>query len=65
MRQCYVVYLRREPDQAGYNNWLGVLNSYGSPTPVEGYNHLIRAFITSPDYYARFDANMFDGTCGQ
>jgi hypothetical protein len=65
VRQCYLVYLRREPEQAGYNNWLGVLNSYGSPTPVEGYNHLIRAFITSPDYYQRFDANMFDGTCGQ
>jgi subtilisin family serine protease len=65
VRQCYVVYLRREPDQAGYDNWLGVLNSYGFPTPAEGYNHLIRAFIVSPEYLQRFDANIVQGTCGQ
>jgi hypothetical protein len=59
------VYLRREPDQAGYDNWLGVLNSYGFPTPAEGYNHLIRAFIVSPEYLQRFDANIVQGTCGQ
>jgi subtilisin family serine protease len=65
VRQCYLVYLRRAPDQAGYNNWLGVLNSYGFPTPAEGYNHLIRAFIVSPEYLERFETNTVLGTCGQ
>lgn len=60
VRQCYLTYLRREPNAppdnnfGGFNFWLGVLNGYGSPTPDAGYNHLIRAFLLSTEYRARF-----------
>jgi len=60
VRQCYLTYLRREPNAppdnnfGGFNFWLGELNNYGSPTPVDGYNHLIEAFLLSAEYRARF-----------
>ena len=60
VRQCYLTYMRREPNAPpdnnfnGFNFWLGVLNSYGSPTPDAGYNHLIKAFLESTEYRARF-----------
>ncbi|HET6980199.1 MAG TPA: hypothetical protein VFI24_27950 [Pyrinomonadaceae bacterium] len=62
VRQCFITYLRREPNAppdnnlSGFNFWLGVLNSYGSPTPDAGYNHLIRAFLLSSEYRNRFVA---------
>jgi uncharacterized protein DUF4214 len=32
---CYGIYLQRASDTSGFNNWLGVLNSYGDP--ANGY----------------------------
>ena len=58
VRQCYLTYLQREPNEppdvdfSGFNHWLNTLNN--DPTPDEGYNHLIRAFLISPEYRARW-----------
>jgi Domain of unknown function (DUF4214) len=54
IRQCYLTYLRREPDPGGFDFWLNNLNSYGSPTTTDAYNHLIEAFLVSIEYRARF-----------
>lgn len=53
---CYQIYLRRQSDTAGYDNWLSVLNSYGDPANGYGVIHLIDAFINSPEYRQRFGA---------
>ncbi len=46
----YYGYLRREPDQGGYDFWLDVLNSR-----VPGnFRSMVCAFITSPEYQQRF-----------
>ncbi len=45
----YFGYLRRDPDIAGYNFWLGVIN--GQPQNVRG---MVCAFITSAEYQLRF-----------
>lgn len=54
VRQCYRTYLRREPDAAGLQNWVNDLNGYGNPASYEGVNHLIDAFLVSPEYRRRF-----------
>ena len=56
VHQCYVSYLRRSvPDgDSGFQFWLGVLNSYGTPASETGKNALIDAFITSGEYRLRF-----------
>jgi hypothetical protein len=46
----YFGYLKRDPDDAGYAFWLGKLNQY--PTFVEA--EMVLAFISSPEYRARF-----------
>ena len=47
----YVGYLRRNPDTAGFNHWLGKLNFFnGDPFQAE----MVRAFILSPEYRSRF-----------
>jgi hypothetical protein len=47
----YVGYLRRNPDAAGFNIWLGKLNQYnGDPFQAE----MVRSFILSPEYRSRF-----------
>jgi hypothetical protein len=46
----YLGYLRRNPDQAGYDHWLGKLNFYGNFVDAE----MVRAFIVSPEYRTRF-----------
>jgi hypothetical protein len=47
----YVGYLRRNPDAAGFNFWLGKLNFYnGDPFQAE----MVRSFILSPEYRSRF-----------
>ncbi|HEX6291589.1 MAG TPA: S8 family serine peptidase [Herpetosiphonaceae bacterium] len=48
VRLCYVVYLQRDPDAPGYNFWLNDLNSNND------YDHIIRAFLLSIEYRARF-----------
>jgi vibriolysin len=45
---CYTNFLRREPDSAGFNWWLSVLNSGGD------YNGVVSGFITSAEYRQRF-----------
>jgi Domain of unknown function (DUF4214) len=45
----YFGYLRRDPDQGGYNFWLGVLN--GQPNNFGG---MVCSFLTSAEYQLRF-----------
>jgi len=46
----YVGYLRRNPDQAGYDFWLGKLKQYGNWSDAE----MVLAFIRAPEYRSRF-----------
>jgi subtilisin family serine protease len=46
----YFAYLRRDPDQAGANFWLNVLNA-GDPG---NYRGMVCAFVTSTEYQNRF-----------
>ena len=45
----YFGYLRRDPDQGGYNFWLNELNNRDS-----NYGSMVCAFITSQEYQQRF-----------
>ena len=49
VRMQYFGYLRRNPDQSGYDFWLGVLNS--QPNNFRG---MVCSFITSVEYQRRF-----------
>ncbi len=52
VRQCYLAYLRREPDQSGWDYWTNDLNN---PGPGQNnYDHIIQAFVESIEYRARF-----------
>jgi hypothetical protein len=46
----YFGYLRRDPDQAGYDFWLAKLNRFGNFIDAE----MVRAFIVSVEYRSRF-----------
>ena len=46
----YLGYLRRNPDQDGFNHWLGKLKHFGNWVDAE----MVRSFIVSPEYRARF-----------
>jgi photosystem II stability/assembly factor-like uncharacterized protein len=46
----YVGYLRRNPDQAGYDYWLAKLKLYGNWVDAQ----MVLAFIQSPEYRLRF-----------
>ncbi len=46
----YIGYLRRNPDQAGFDHWLGKLNQFGNWVDAQ----LVLAFIVSPEYRQRF-----------
>jgi uncharacterized protein DUF4214 len=46
----YFGYLRREPDQGGYDFWLNVVNDRA----VNNYRAMVCAFITSREYQERF-----------
>ena len=48
----YFGYLQRDPDPDGYSFWLGKLNHFGDWVNAE----MVKAFITSPEYRARFGA---------
>lgn len=52
VRQCYLIYLGRQPDQAGLDWWTSELNN--DLANGVGYNHIIRAFIVSLEYRSRF-----------
>jgi hypothetical protein len=47
----YFGYLRRDPDQGGYDFWLGILNA--QPANARG---MVCAFITSTEYQERFSS---------
>jgi hypothetical protein len=46
----YLGYLRRNPDQDGFNHWLGKLRFFGNWVDAE----MVRSFIVSPEYRNRF-----------
>jgi hypothetical protein len=46
----YIGYLRRNPDQAGYDFWLNKLKTYGNWSDAE----MVLAFIRAPEYRNRF-----------
>ena len=46
----YFGYLRRNPDQGGYDFWLNVLNN----RVPNNYRAMVCAFITSTEYQVRF-----------
>jgi hypothetical protein len=48
----YFAYLRRDPDEGGYQFWLNILNN----VVPNNYRALVCAFITSPEYQTRFSA---------
>jgi Tol biopolymer transport system component len=47
----YFGYMRRDPDEAGYTFWLAKLNQFGGDFVAA---ELVLAFISSPEYRARF-----------
>ena len=48
----YFGYLRRDPDQGGYNFWLGIVNN----PSVSNYRSMVCAFLTSAEYQVRFSS---------
>lgn len=48
----YFGYLQRDPDEAGFNFWLGKLNQFGNFVDAQ----MVLAFISSPEYRSRFGA---------
>jgi len=55
IRQCYRTYLRRQADAEGLQHWVNDLTSqYGNPASYDGVNHIIDAFLVSPEYRRRF-----------
>jgi hypothetical protein len=59
----YFGYLRRDPDQGGYDFWLNVLNN----REPDNYRGMICAFLTSSEYQHRFSATVTrsNAQCGQ
>ncbi|HYO64141.1 MAG TPA: M12 family metallo-peptidase [Pyrinomonadaceae bacterium] len=47
----YVGYMRRQPDAAGFNFWLGKLNEFGGDYIA---SQMVRSFIISGEYIDRF-----------
>jgi hypothetical protein len=52
----YFGYLRRDPEAAGYDDWVRVLTFGDAPTGIQpgNYRHLIFGFIYSVEYRERF-----------
>jgi len=59
----YFGYLRRDPEQAGFDFWLNVLNS----RDPNNYRGMVCAFITSAEYQLRFGSTVThtNAECGQ
>lgn len=59
----YFGYLRRDPDEAGYQFWLNVLNN----RVPNNYRAMVCAFLTSREYQERFSSvvTRSDAECGQ
>jgi len=62
----YFGYLRRDPEQSGYDFWLNVLNNR-LPNDSSGYRSMVCGFITSREYQERFSSVVThtDQECGQ
>jgi hypothetical protein len=58
----YFGYLRRDPDQAGYNFWVDIINN----REPNNYPAMICAFLTSAEYQQRFSTvvTSFNSQCG-
>jgi hypothetical protein len=50
----YFNYLRREPEEAGYQFWLNILNN----SDPNNYRGMVCAFITSDEYQQRFGSSV-------
>jgi hypothetical protein len=52
----YFGYLRRDPDMAGYNDWVDVLENGRASAGIQkgNYRHLIFGFLYAPEYRERF-----------
>ena len=48
----YYGYLRRDPDEGGYNFWLGKLNQFGGNFVKA---EMVKAFISSIEFRNRFE----------
>jgi hypothetical protein len=59
----YFGYLRRDPDQGGYDFWLNVLNNQ----EPNNYQGMICSFLTSREYQVRFSSvvTRSNSQCGQ
>jgi hypothetical protein len=59
----YFGYLRRDPDQAGYDFWLNVLNNKAPGN----YRGMVCSFLTSQEYQQRFSPTVSSSNqlCGQ
>jgi hypothetical protein len=59
----YFGYLRRDPDQGGYDFWLNVLNS----SDRDNYHAMVCSFVTSAEYQQRFSlvVSYNNAGCGQ
>jgi len=53
----YFGYLRRDPDQLGYDFWLNILNNR-LPNDPSGYRAMVCAFLTSTEYQFRFGTTI-------
>ena len=51
MLMQYLGYLRRDPDQSGFNFWLAKLNAHGGDFHAA---EMVRAFLVSDEYKNRF-----------
>jgi hypothetical protein len=58
----YFGYLRRDPDQGGYDFWLGIVNN----PSLSNYRSMVCAFLTSAEYQSRFSSAIprNDSECG-
>jgi hypothetical protein len=58
----YFGYLRRDPDQGGYDFWVDIINN----REPNNYPAMICAFLTSAEYQQRFSAvvTSFNSQCG-
>src|SRR5947207_1830848 len=59
----YFGYLRRNPDEHGYQFWLNTLNGGGG----QNYHGMVCAFVTSREYQQRFSSvvSRSDVECGR
>jgi hypothetical protein len=59
----YFGYLRRDPDQGGYDYWVNILNN----REPDNYRGMVCAFITSKEYQERTSTvlKVSNSNCGQ